>query len=291
MDRSLNICVCCSGSVATLKIPEIVVKLNNFANVKVCCTNSALHFLERAHLYNLDIWLEFQNIGGTKLIVTEEDEWKAWNQKGDDVMHISIGKWADILLIAPASANLLGKAASGVCDNMVLSILRAWDLSKPCIICPAMNSKMYDHPITLENLRVLSSWGYVVINPIRKLLACQDYGTGALAEVSHIIKVVRQQSCLKQQQSCPTPNCPTSLRNIANNKNSVKVSIILLFALVATIKFKFNFFVYIHGILFSIGFMKNDFCCLLQFDTTLNICKQEYQFDHNKHISCFSLDK
>ena len=77
---------------------------------------------------------------------------------GNSVLHIEMRRWADILVVAPASANLISKASYGIADNFVLSVLRAWDFRKPCIICPAMNTAMWLHPTTKESLNRLKSW-------------------------------------------------------------------------------------------------------------------------------------
>ena len=64
----------------------------------------------------------------------DEDDWREWRGKGDPIMHIELRKWADVLLVAPMSANSLAKAAQGLCDNLLTCILRAWDFSKPCLV-------------------------------------------------------------------------------------------------------------------------------------------------------------
>ena len=81
----------------------------------------------------------------------DEDEWTAWTTRDDNVLHIELRKVSNILLIAPLSANTLGKLANGLCDNLLTSIARCWDVkskSKPFIVAPAMNTMMYEHPIT-----------------------------------------------------------------------------------------------------------------------------------------------
>ena len=64
----------------------------------------------------------------------DEDDWREWRGKGDPIMHIELRKWADVLIIAPMSANSLAKASQGLCDNLLTCILRAWDFSKPCLV-------------------------------------------------------------------------------------------------------------------------------------------------------------
>lgn len=75
--------------------------------------------------------------------MTDKDEWESWKLKGDKVLHIELRKWAHIMLIAPLSANSLAKISNGLCDNLLMSIVRAWDFNKPFIVAPAMNTYMY----------------------------------------------------------------------------------------------------------------------------------------------------
>lgn len=193
--KTLHVLLCCSGSVATLKIPELITKIVALGRIKirvVCSSKAAYHFLERSKTYNLHYYNEFIKLGGYDLIIDEYDEW-AWNQIGDPVLHIELRKWADIIVVAPASADLIAKAASGISDSLLLSVLRAWDFknhNKPCILCPAMNSLMWDHPSTRESIDKLEKWGWIVVGPATKKLACNDTGKGALEEVNNIIQVV-----------------------------------------------------------------------------------------------------
>jgi hypothetical protein len=102
------------------------------------------------------------------------------------VLHIEMRRWADILVVAPASANLLSKAAYGIADNFVLSVMRAWDFRKPCVLCPAMNTAMWTHPSTKDSIDRMESWGWEVLGPVEKLLACNEKGNGAMISVQEI---------------------------------------------------------------------------------------------------------
>ena len=88
------------------------------------------------------------------VIHVDEDEWK-YEKVGDPVLHIELRKWADILLIAPMSANTLAKVAQGLSDNLVTCVARAWDVSKPFVVCPAMNTQMWVHPLTHQHVTLL----------------------------------------------------------------------------------------------------------------------------------------
>lgn len=95
-------------------------------------------------------------------------------------------RWADVLIVAPASANVIAKSSYGIADNFVLSVMRAWDFRKPCVLCPAMNTVMWTHPTTQESLTRLQAWGWEVLGPIEKVLACNDKGNGAMVSVQDI---------------------------------------------------------------------------------------------------------
>ncbi|OGN07687.1 MAG: hypothetical protein A3B86_02525 [Candidatus Yanofskybacteria bacterium RIFCSPHIGHO2_02_FULL_38_22b] len=95
---------------------------------------------------------------------------------------------------APLSANTLAKIASGITDNLLTSIVRAWDRNKKIIIAPAMNTHMWDHPATKEHLAVLIRWypHFVIIDPVVKTLECGDVGVGAMAEIGQIVEEAKK---------------------------------------------------------------------------------------------------
>lgn len=123
---------------------------------------------------------------------TEEDEWCGEKYDPDQLIrHIELRDWADILLMAPLTANTMAKMANGMCDNLLTSVVRAWDMEKPIVLAPAMNTKMWEHPVALEHLEKIKSWGNVtVVGPVSKKLACGDYGIGALAHIDDIARAV-----------------------------------------------------------------------------------------------------
>ncbi|XP_033045220.1 phosphopantothenoylcysteine decarboxylase isoform X3 [Trachypithecus francoisi] len=97
-----------------------------------------------------------------------------WKSRSDPVLHIDLRRWADLLLVAPLDANTLGKVASGICDNLLTCVIRAWDRSKPLLFCPAMNTAMWEHPITAQQVDQLKAFGYVEIPCVAKKLVCGD---------------------------------------------------------------------------------------------------------------------
>lgn len=100
--------------------------------------------------------------------------------------------------MAPLDANTLAKLANGLCDNLLTCICRAWlhpvdnGQRRELLVCPAMNTAMWNHPITKTHLEVLRSWGFQVLPPIEKVLVCGDAGMGAMAEVECIAQAVAQ---------------------------------------------------------------------------------------------------
>lgn len=107
----------------------------------------------------------------------------------NEVKHISLAQKADVVLIAPATANIIGKIAGGIGDDMLSTTVLAIK-DKPVFIAPAMNTNMWENPIVQENMEKLKKYGYRFISPKESLLACGTVGQGALAEVEDIVKAV-----------------------------------------------------------------------------------------------------
>jgi phosphopantothenoylcysteine decarboxylase/phosphopantothenoylcysteine decarboxylase/phosphopantothenate--cysteine ligase len=107
----------------------------------------------------------------------------------EDVRHISLAQKADVAIIAPASANCIGKLASGIADDMLTTGFMAIQRA-PKIICPAMNTAMYENPVVQDNIAKLKTYGYLFVEPKSALLACGDTGKGALEDVDLIVETV-----------------------------------------------------------------------------------------------------
>ncbi|XP_028416392.1 LOW QUALITY PROTEIN: phosphopantothenoylcysteine decarboxylase-like [Dendronephthya gigantea] len=179
-DEVINILVGVTGSVAAIKLPILVEKLQEIpkAHVKIVATQNSFHFFDRNSI--------------PVQIYEDKDEWETWKKIGDSVLHIELRRWAELFLIAPLDANTMAKLSRGLCDNLLTSVARAWDPVKPVFYCPAMNTHMWQHPLTREHLEKLKSLKYIQIPPISKTLACGDCGIGAMAEVSMIVDTIRK---------------------------------------------------------------------------------------------------
>lgn len=127
----------------------------------------------------------FQSLSGNRVfrgLFDEPDEW--------DIEHISLADKADLVLVAPATANIIGKIASGICDDLLTCVIAATKV--PVLICPAMNKDMYRNKIVQGNIAKLKSCGYKFVAPVKGELACGKRGIGCLAEVETIVKEVKR---------------------------------------------------------------------------------------------------
>ena len=154
-----NVLLGVTGSVAALKTPLIYATPQGLGHaVKVVATQAALYFFDPAALDPLDPGRPERN---PAVVVLDEDEWPGRDgrrryQRGDDVLHIELRRWADLLLIAPLDANTLAKLAAGLADNCLTCVWRAWDPARPVVLAPAMNTLMWRHPLTARCLRQLA---------------------------------------------------------------------------------------------------------------------------------------
>lgn len=181
----IHILIAASGSVATIKMPLMVEKLKTVygdkVEVQAILTTAAQHFLSE------DQQKEMSDLGVR--IWKDKDEWTCWKKSSEKILNAELKKWADVLLIAPLSANTLCKIANGICDNLLTSIIRAWNPAAPIIVAPAMNTMMYNHPLTQKHLQVINAempWIQVLL-PVEKKLVCGDTGVGAMLEWSQVV--------------------------------------------------------------------------------------------------------
>ena len=154
-----------TGSIAAYKMANVasmLVKLH--ADVHVIMTENACQFITP---------VTFETLTGNKCMVDTFDRNFQFH-----VAHISIAKKADVLLVAPASANVIGKLANGIADDMLTTTAMACTCQK--IVAPAMNTNMYHNPILQDNLKKLEGYGFTVIAPEKGVLACRDIGDGKM---------------------------------------------------------------------------------------------------------------
>eukprot|EP01056_Protomagalhaensia_sp_Gyna25_P003792 Protomagalhaensia_sp_Gyna_25__3791@NODE_3406_length_588_cov_4_542805_g2860_i0_p1_GENE_NODE_3406_length_588_cov_4_542805_g2860_i0NODE_3406_length_588_cov_4_542805_g2860_i0_p1_ORF_typecomplete_len171_score19_57Flavoprotein/PF02441_19/1_9e28_NODE_3406_length_588_cov_4_542805_g2860_i035514 len=129
---------------------------------------------------------------------TERSFAETWQTEEDITVceHIQAMKWADVGVLLPMSANTLAKITAGICDNYILSIIRAWPfteqgrIAKPLLAFPAMNTNMWLHPVSKDSIRKLEDWGWNVSPPIVKKLACGDIGVGALPAITDVVDAI-----------------------------------------------------------------------------------------------------
>lgn len=172
-----------TGSIAAYKIANLasdLVKLH--ADVNVIMTKNATNFINP---------ITFETLTGNKCLVDTFDRNFQFN-----VEHVALAKRADIFLVAPASANVIGKIAGGIADDMLTTTIMA--CKAPKLISPAMNTNMFENPIVQDNLKKLRSYGYEVIQPASGYLACGDTGAGKMPEPETLLAyILRTIACEK----------------------------------------------------------------------------------------------
>ena len=176
-----NILIGVTGSIAIYKTIELIRRfVKEGANVKVMMSDGAKEFI---------MPLTFEAISGHKILDKENESWEHSGSSN----HIAIGKWADIFIIAPATANTINKLSNGIADNLLLQTALAYPRIK--LIAPAANTNMIENPITQASLKMLALCNFLIVQPISKELACRDVGNGAMAEVEDIFDATVQQLC------------------------------------------------------------------------------------------------
>lgn len=175
-----NIILGVTASIAIYKACEIIrqLKKEDFS-IAVVMTKEAGEFIKP---------IVFQSLSGNKVYQGFFDEPQTW-----EIEHISLAKRADLVLIAPATANIIAKIVSGICDDLLTCLVCA--TKAPVLICPAMNESMFENKIVQDNIKKLKTLGYKFVGPIKGRLACGRVGMGCLAEVETIVKEVK--CCLK----------------------------------------------------------------------------------------------
>jgi phosphopantothenoylcysteine decarboxylase / phosphopantothenate---cysteine ligase len=175
MDKKILVCV--TGGIAVYKAAALTSKLVQAgAMVKVILSDSAAKFVSP---------LTFQALSRNEVYTDTFDE-----KNPHVIAHIDLADWADLILVAPATANTIGKLANGIADNMITTTLLA--ATAHVWIAPAMNVHMYDHPAVKKNISILSSYNYQFIEPSEGYLACGYVGKGRLEEPEKIVELIKQ---------------------------------------------------------------------------------------------------
>lgn len=172
-DRKKTVILGVTGSIAAYKACDITSTMRKDGlDVHVILTKEAEAFVTP---------LTFQTLSGNKVAAGMFELPEEW-----DPAHISLAQKADIIVVAPASANIIGKIASGICDDLLTCVIAA--TKAPVLMAPAMNTNMYENKIVQGNILKLKSHGYKFIGPVKGRLACGTDGIGHIADPSEIIK-------------------------------------------------------------------------------------------------------
>ena len=201
-----------TGSIAAYKIANLASALKKLhAQVHVLMTKNATNFINP---------ITFESLTGNKCLVDTFDRNFQFQ-----VEHVSIAKQADVVMIAPASANVIGKLAHGIADDMLTTTIMACKCKK--IISPAMNTNMYENPIVQDNLAILQHYGYEVIEPASGYLACGDTGAGKMPEpemlLEYILREIAKEKDLSGRKvlvtAGPTQEAIDPVRYITNHSS------------------------------------------------------------------------
>jgi phosphopantothenoylcysteine decarboxylase/phosphopantothenate--cysteine ligase len=174
--KNKNILVGVTGGIAAYKTIRVIRKLiREKAKIRVIMTNSACKFIQP---------LTFEVVSQNQVYTEIFPETREYN-----VLHVSLVDWADMLLIAPATGNIIGKIAGGIADDLLSTVVMACPVPK--ILAPAMETNMWNNPIVKANIKKLKSFSYNFIQPGKGVLASGASGAGRMAEPEDIIQVLK----------------------------------------------------------------------------------------------------
>lgn len=179
MLKDKHIVLAVTGSIAAYKIANLASMLKKLhANITVMMTQNATNFIHPT---------TFETLTGSKCLIDTFDRNFQYS-----VEHVAIAKSADVVLIAPATANIIGKLANGIADDMLTTTVMACPCKK--IISPAMNTNMFENPIVQDNLQKLKRFGYEVIEPDTGYLACGDTGAGKMPSEEVLLEYILKEA-------------------------------------------------------------------------------------------------
>jgi phosphopantothenoylcysteine synthetase/decarboxylase len=179
----MNLLLGVTGGIAAYKSVDLVSRANKVGlSVRVIMTPAGTEFVTP---------LTFEAISGNPVLTTL---FTTGGQSGPSpIEHIAWAKWADVACIAPLTASTIGKLACGIADNLLTTIWMALPAHVPNLICPAMNTAMWENPIVQRNLSWLDETGrFTVVPPVHKRLACGDEGVGGMADPADILSAIQE---------------------------------------------------------------------------------------------------
>ncbi|MGZ3768227.1 MAG: bifunctional phosphopantothenoylcysteine decarboxylase/phosphopantothenate--cysteine ligase CoaBC [Bdellovibrio sp.] len=196
-----------TGSIACYKACQVISRLvQNDCEVQVVATPSALKFVGNATL---------EGLSGNPV---KSDMYTM----GNVMDHIHLMRWADLILVAPATANFINKAAQGVGDDLVQTLFLAHDFTKPMLIAPAMNTSMYMHPVTQKSISALRGMGIEILETASGVLACGEQGFGKLLDPEQILK-----STLESLTAAKSSNQTQEIAKPIRSGNLAKVKVLV----------------------------------------------------------------
>jgi len=203
MSKSKNVLFILTGSIACYKACNVLSKLKQSGyNIKTVMSPSSLEFVGRATIEGLT--------GEAPVVDTFA--------KGHAMDHINLVRWADLILVAPATANYINKTANGIGDDLLTTLFLAHDFQKPFLLAPAMNTKMYLHPATQASIAKLKNFGVTILETASGVLACGEVGWGRLLEPDLIFKEVEaalaNPGAASGEVSKPAPDAISTTGNI-----------------------------------------------------------------------------
>ena len=178
--KGKKILLCVTGGIAAYKACSLAnYFIKEGADVKVIMSKAATEFVAP---------LTFQALTNHAVYV---EMFEIINK--EEVEHISLATWCDIAVIAPATANTIGKIVGGISDNLLTTVIAALSQKKKVVIAPAMNKEMWNNPITQDNIKRLEKYGkkYIFVEPREGMLACRVEGEGKIASTESIVKAVK----------------------------------------------------------------------------------------------------
>lgn len=183
MLKGKNIVLAVTGSIAAYKIANLASMLKKKeCNVTVLMTKNATNFINP---------ITFETLTGNKCLIDTFDRNFQYS-----VEHVSLAKLADVVLVAPASANVIGKLANGIADDMLTTTIMACECKK--IVSPAMNTHMFRNPIVQDNIKKLTRYGYEVIQPDNGYLACGDTGEGKMPSEQVLFDAIERETAFEK---------------------------------------------------------------------------------------------